>query len=189
MPARLGSLSKEMVTHILDHGYELTDNGKMVVDLEHWDYDLPFVKVPLRHLSTLDFLSGCESFIRSPAPSTSRKVGYTGPKLTEYTDVSKAIVDLFNQVNEKMDVGMHHIEVIALSMMAPADDKLDFNLPDYNRPVRFEKFDTVMNNRSFTGVAAYKGGTQYNKNIRSLIKGKRQRHLLDPIFYTPDMVR
>ena len=189
MTSRLGSLSKEMVAHILDHGYELTDNGKMVVDLEHWDYDLPFVKVPLRHLSTLDFLSGCESFIRSPAPSTSRKVGYTGPKLTEYADVSRAVTDLFNQVNEKMDVGMHHLEVIALTMMAPGDNKLDFNLPDYDRPVRFEKFDTIMNNRSFTGVAAYKGGTQYNKNVRSLIKGKRQRHLLDPIFYTPDMVK
>ncbi len=189
MTSRLGSLSKEMVAHILDHGYELTDNGKMVVDLEHWDYDLPFVKVPLRHLSTLDFLSGCESFIRSPAPSTSRKVGYTGPKLTEYADVSRAVTDLFNQVNEKMDVGMHHLEVIALTMMTPGDNKLDFNLPDYDRPVRFEKFDTIMNNRSFTGVAAYKGGTQYNKNVRSLIKGKRQRHLLDPIFYTPDMVK
>lgn len=189
MNARLGSLSKEFVGHILETGYELTDNDKMVVDLEKWDYDLPLVKLPMRHLSTLDFLNGCESFIRSPSPSATRKDGYNGPRLTEYADVSRAVVDLFNHVNEKMNIGMHHLEVIALTMMAPGDDKMDCNLPDYEQPVRFEKFDTIMSNRSFTGVAAYKGGSQYMRSNRSFLNSKRQRHLLDTLFYTPDMVR
>lgn len=184
--ARLGSLSKVMLSYIQEHGYTVDEYGNFQVDLEHWDFAAPSFSLPRRHASTLDFMAAVEAFIRSPAKKSERN-GFNGKMLTGYDDPVAALLDFSDLVNSKLRVNVAHLEGILLSLMRPADDPDDYCLPEFGRPSKFEEHRTLIENRSAGIDLAYERQPDMIENPDSYLISKRPAGLLDP-FVFPEVI-
>lgn len=184
--ARLGSLTRLLLNHIQENGYTVDENGDFCIDLSNWDFSSPAFSLPRRHASTLDFMAEVEAFIRSPSKKSERN-GFAGRMLTSYTDPVTALVDFSDLVNSKLRVNVAHLEVILLSLMRPADDPDDYNLPDYDRPIKFEEHRRLIQERSAGQIFAYERQPDYIEDVNAYSAHKRTPGLLDP-FVFPEVI-
>lgn len=183
---RLGSLTRLMLHYIQENGYTVTENGDFCIDLANWDFSAPAFSLPRRHASTLDFMAEVEAFIRSPSKKSERN-GFAGRMLTSYTDPVTALVDFSDLVNSKLRVNVAHLEVILLSLMRPADDPDDFNLPPFDRPIKFEEHRRLIQERSAGQIFAYERQPDYIEDVGSYSNHRRTPGLLDPFLY-PEVI-
>ncbi|MNP89051.1 hypothetical protein D3C85_14470 [compost metagenome] len=184
--SRLGSLTRLMLDYIQQNGYTIDENGDFSIDLSNWDFSSPAFSLPRRHASTLDFMAEVEAFIRSPSKKSERN-GFAGRMLTSYTDPVTALVEFSDLVNSKLRVNVAHLEVILLSLMRPADDPDDYNLPPYDRPIKFEEHRRLIQERSAGQIFAYERQPDYIEDVGAYSPHKRTPGLLDPFLF-PEVI-
>jgi hypothetical protein len=183
--ARLGSLSKPMLRYIQQHGYEVMEDGRFLIDLKDWNFaDIAFA-LPMRHSNMLDYMSEIEHFIRSPSKKDDQRVS-TVRKLKSYTDPVEALVAFHELVSSKLHVNICHLEVIVLSLMRPADDPDDYCLPAIDVPSMFEEHGRLMAMRSAGGLLAYERQPDVIDDVDSYLIKRRPPHVLDAFVHVSD---
>lgn len=180
--ARLGSLSRAMLRYIQNNGYAVLEDGRFEVDLKDWDFDEVAFALPLRHSNMLDYMSEIEHFIRSPSKKDDNRVSSVR-KLKSYTDETEALVAFFDLVSSKLSVNICHLEVIILSMMRPADDPDDYNLPRIDQPMMFEEHSRLMAMRSAGGTLAFERQPDVIDDVESYLNKNRPPHVLDAMVH------
>jgi hypothetical protein len=184
--ARLGSLSRSMLAYVQEHGYTVTEEGKFSVDLAEWDFnDVAFV-LPMRHSNMLDYMSEIEHFIRSPSKKDDQRAS-TVRKLKSYQNPVEALIAFHELVCSKLNVNLCHLEVILLSLMRPADDPDDYNLPNIDVESAFEEHSVLMARRSAGGQLAYERQPDVIDDVDSYLLKDRPPHVLDAFAY-PEII-
>lgn len=180
--ARMGSLSKKMLRYIQQYGYTVLEDGRFEIDLCNWDFDEVAFALPMRHSNMLDYMSEIEHFIRSPTKKDDQRVS-TVRKLKSYNNPVEALMDFHDLVSSKLSVNICHLEVILLSLMRPADDPDDFNLPAIDRPSMFEEHGKLMAMRSWGGMLAFERQPDSIDDTETFQNRKRPPHVLDALVH------
>lgn len=180
--ARMGSLSKKMLRYIQKNGYTVLEDGRFEIDLCDWDFDEAAFALPMRHSNMLDYMSEIEHFIRSPTKKDDQRVS-TVRKLKSYNNPVEALMDFHDLVSSKLSVNLCHLEIILLSLMRPADDPDDYNLPAIDRPSMFEEHGRLMAMRSMGGTLAFERQPDTIDDAESFNNTNRPPHVLDAMVH------
>lgn len=178
---RRSSLTVEFLNYMGRSGAKINDDGAYEVDLAKWDHTLPVFRLPRLHLSMQDFAREVLTMIRSGSETSGRDLSKTA-QLRDYTDPTRALVDLTELFNSKVTVHMTHVEVVMLSMMVSRSGEYGYNTPPLGVPTRFATYTEIQTNRSLGSTFAYQGGAeQVNRNIQQSLNTDRPQHLYDPL--------
>ncbi|MNG21268.1 hypothetical protein D3C84_1056100 [compost metagenome] len=65
--------------------------------------------------------------------------------------------------------------------MVPAVGTGHYKIPEVGQPVRFAKYDEVINGGSLGALFAYQGGAEQLTKVGQYLNTDRPQHLLDPL--------
>lgn len=178
--ARMSYLTNEFLRWFLKQGFSIHDDAMYHIDLSDWDFSKPVFELPNKHVSMKDFAAEVEVFLRSTHDDSSRHLGQLR-QLRQYTDPVEAILDLHDLINPKVPVHFTHLAVVMLALMVPMEGTGSYKIPETGQPIRFAKYDEVINGGSLGAVFAYQGGSEELTKVSQYLNTDRPPHLLDPL--------
>lgn len=179
---RKASLSLDMLKHIKQVRWELDTKDNIVIDLEGFDFNLPFLTLPYKHVNMYEVMKRFQSFLHSGSDTegsklSSDKVGFTSKTyLKNYTSVIEGVVALASLVNEKISLPFVHCEVLAYAMTVKSIQQKDYNLPKPGINGQFEKYNKLMQSRDLAGTMAFEKQHEPFANPASFLYTKRNDH-------------
>lgn len=179
---RKASLSLEMLKHIKQVRWELDARDNIVVDLEGFDFNMPFLTLPYKHVNMYEVMKRIQSFLHSGSDTegsklSSDKVGFTSKTyLKNYENVIEGVIALAALVNEKIDLPMVHCEVLAYAMTIKSAQRKDYNLPKPGYTGQFEKYNKLMQSRDLAGTMAFEKQHEPFANPASFLNTQRNDH-------------
>lgn len=182
---RKASLSTELLTHIKSKGWTTDERDNIVIDLTGFDASLPFLKLPMKHVNTYEFMKRVQSFLHSGSDTegsrlSSDKVGFTGKTfLKNYKDPMDALIAGHSLINEKITLNLAHTECLIYSMMIRSAAHKDYRLPIPGLIGSFEKYNRLMQNRSLAGAMAFEKQHEPLNNPTSFTNKCRNDHPYD----------
>lgn len=174
-------LTVEFLRWFVDQDFRIDSDGFYRIDLSTWDFNLPALELPKKHMSMKDFSTEVEVFIRSSSDSSSKHLGKL-KQLSQYTDLTAAMLDMYDLISSRVGVHMTHVSVMCLSMLVDAESKNDSRIPPIDRPAAFAKYSRIISEGSFSVIAAYQGGNAELMKLEQFLNTDRKAHLLDPLF-------
>lgn len=178
--ARTAHLSMDFLRYFLEKGFTIQHDGNYHIDLADWDFSKPVFELPNKHANMKDFAGEVETFIRSTKDDSARHLGPLR-QLRQYDDPVEALLDLHELMTQEVEAPFTHIAIVMLSLMTDREDPKDFNIPRAGHPVRFAKYDQIINNGSLGPLFAYQGAKKQLETISQYQNKHRAPHLLDPI--------
>ena len=178
--ARMASLSLDFLRYFVKEGFTIQHDGNYHISLDGWDFSKPVFELPNKHANMKDFAGEVETFIRSTRDDSARHLGPLR-QLKQYDDPVEALLDLHELMTQEVDAPFTHLAVVMLSLMVERDNPNNFNLPRAGVPVRFAKYDQILNNGSLGPLFAYQGGKKALESISQYLRKDRQVHLMDPV--------
>lgn len=174
-------LTVEFLRWFIKQDIQIDSDGFYRVDLSSWDFRLPVLELPKKHMSMKDFSTEVEVFIRSSSDSSSKHLGKL-KQLSQYTDLTTAMLDMYDLISSRVGVHMTHVSVMCLSMLVDAESKNDSRIPSIHRPAMFAKYARILSEGSFSAMAAYQGGQAELMKLEQYLNTDRHQHLFDPLF-------
>lgn len=177
--SRNANFTMEMLKYIHEHGWEISERGSYVINMDKWDYKLPFLTLPEEQFSPVEYSGLVRSFIKGGGDE---KLKITDPKtVIHYTDVAQALHAFHDLVAERMHVNLSHLQVILFSTMARDVKGKDYNLPSpENRSLgQFTKHDDKMKNGNISAAMSYQTQTATIFNPNSYLHTDRPTHEFD----------
>jgi hypothetical protein len=178
--ARMSYLTNEFLRWFLKKGFSIQDDAMYHIDLTDWDFSKPVFELPNKHVSMKDFAAEVEVFIRSTHDDSSRHLGQLR-QLRQYADPVEALMDLHGLIQPKVHVHFTHLAVVMLALMVPAVGTGNYKIPEVGQPIRFAKYDEVINGGSLGALFAYQGGAEQLTKVGQYLNTDRPQHLLDPL--------
>lgn len=178
--ARMSYLTNDFLRWFLSKGFSIQDDAMYHIDLNDWDFSKPVFELPNKHVSMKDFAAEVEVFIRSTHDDSSRHLGQLR-QLRQYTDPVEALLDLHGLIQPKVHVHFTHLAVVMLALMVPAVGTGSYKIPEVGQPIRFAKYDEVINGGSLGALFAYQGGSEQLTKVGQYLNTDRPSHLLDPL--------
>lgn len=176
--ARQSYLTHQFLRFFLKQNFKIHDDGYYHISLDEWDFDHPAFEMPNRHGNMKDFAAEVEVFIRSTRDSSQRHLGRL-KQLKGYDDPTEALLDLHELISSKMPVAFTHLAVVMLSMMVARNNGNDWRIPPTDTPVKFAKYDQIINGRSLGALFAYQGGRKLLEDLDQYENTNRPQHVLD----------
>lgn len=179
---RKASLSLDMLKHIKQVRWELDNRDNIVIDLDGFDFSLPFLTLPYKHVNMYEVMKRIQSFLHSGSDTegsklSSDKVGFTSKTyLKNYSSVIEGVVALASLVNEKINLPFTHCEVLAYAMTVKSIQQKDFNLPKPGINGQFEKYNKLMQSRDLAGTMAFEKQHEPFANPASFLYTQRNDH-------------
>ncbi len=170
---RPASLSRPMLQWIREKGWEVTDAGTYLIDLEGWDVTEPLFELPMRHASMLDYAESIKSFM-----CAAKRKG-AGQTLREYSDAERALKDFYALVSSRLDVNIVHLEVLIKVLQVRSRAHRDYRLPLAGNKTEFGEFNASMYLRSMSAAMAYQGQKQVLEHPMIYLVKNRPPHILD----------
>lgn len=178
--ARMAYLTNDFLRWFLKKGFSIQDDAMYHIDLSDWDFSKPVFEMPNKHGSMKDFAAEVEVFIRSTHDDSSRHLGQLR-QLRQYSDPTEALLELHGLINPKVPVHMTHLAIVMLALMVPVVSDGTFKIPKAGVPVRFSKYDEVINGGSLGALFAYQGGSEQLTKAGQYLNTDRPQHILDPL--------
>lgn len=179
---RKASLSTEMLQHIKRVGWEPDSRDNIMVDLQGFDFDLPFLTLPYKHVNMYEVMKRIQSFLHSGDNSdgtklSSDKVGFTSKTyLKNYKDPVDALAATVSLLNEKIRLNVVHCEVLVYAMMIRSAANKDYRLPVPGIFGTFEKYNKLMMNRSLAGAMSFEKQHEPLNNPTSFLRSGQVRN-------------
>jgi hypothetical protein len=179
---RKASLSLDMLKHIKQVRWTPDHRDNIVIDLEGFDFSLPFLTLPYKHVNMYEVMKRIQSFLHSGSDTegsklSSDKVGFTSKTyLKNYSSVIEGVVATASLVNEKINLPFTHCEVLAYAMTVKSIQQKDFNLPKPGVNGQFEKYNKLMQSRDLAGTMAFEKQHEPFANPASFLYTQRNDH-------------
>lgn len=135
---RTAYMTKDAIEYIIKNLWTLDRHGNYILNLSDWDFEKPFMEIPIRMMSSLDRMNKLEAFL-----------AYSHPDKTGNQYVS----ELADMIWQNMEVNIANIEIIALAAMAV--NKVDFSIPKPWTKSWVAGVDATMMQRSMSGALAF----------------------------------
>lgn len=179
---RKASLSLDMLKHVKHVRWTPDDRGNIIIDLDGFDFDLPFLTLPYKHVNMYEVMKRFQSFLHSGSDTegsklSSDKVGFTSKTyLKNYTNIIEGVVATAQLINEKISLPLPHCEVLAYAMTVKSIQQKDFNLPKPGINGQFEKYNKLMQSRDLAGTMAFEKQHEPFVNPASFLYTRRNDH-------------
>jgi hypothetical protein len=172
--SRKASLTMEFLEYLKTHRWQNDGRGNFIFCLKNWDYSKPIMKLPEMEYSFSDHSRQVAKVIESSMKNMEDRNKPHSPVAT--------LQELFNLVNNKLNVNIACLEVIIYAMMIPGDGKfaLARNVDNAILGTR----DKVMYNRSMGTALGYQTQHKQLVNPRNFFKLDRPDSIFD-VFIKP----
>ena len=144
-----------------------------------WDWNEPILVLPLKHINMSDHSRDIASLLESRVEDMQARDKGVSPETF--------LVELFNLVNEKLDVNLAVLEVILYAAMIRSAENFDYALPKPWTERGLGVMKNSMAYRSLSAAMAYEGHYDVITNPMSFLLTKRVDHPMDYILM-PDKV-
>lgn len=175
--SRLSSLSKEMLLYIKHVGWSIDDLGNYVIDMKHWDVKKPFLVLPLKQFSMIDYVLSIKKCFQGGA------AGRGTPTLRSYPNMAEAINGLYDLVSLKLQVNLSHLAVIALTLSVEDVENRDFRLPLDKLNGTIVSYKEAIKFRSYSAILAYQHQFETIFSPSAPLVRNRPAHPLDPLLF------
>lgn len=172
--ARRASLSREFLRYVKQQGWSINDNGHYVIGMGEWRHDQPFVELPVKHFSSVDYMLAIASFIKGGDKGQGRSI-------MKYEHTSAALQAFNDLVSMKLQVPLPYLQAIILSTLVQSRMERDYNLPmprEIGQPAHYQM---QMKLRSLSAAMAYQGQFEIMTNPESYLITDRPPHPLDDL--------
>jgi hypothetical protein len=184
---RKSSFSKELLEHIAKVGWSHDAKDNVVIDITTFDVSKPFLSLPFKHVNMYEVMKRIQSFLHSGSDTETKRLGERGDDsnrgrknfLKNYKDPVEALVVFATMLNEKLSINLVHCEVLVYAMMVRSATQRDYRLPIPGISGVFEKYNTLMMNRSLADAMAFEKQDRPLINPGSFIYTKRNDHPYD----------
>lgn len=182
---RRASLSTELLQHIKRVRWDLDARDNIVVDMAGFDFSLPFLTLPNKHVNMYEVMKRIQSFLHSGSDTegsklSSDKVGFTSKTyLKNYRDPVDALAATVSLLNEKFSLNAVHCEVLIYAMMVRSIANRDYRLPKPGLVGQFEKYNKLMMSRSLAGAMSFEKQHEPLNNPGSFLSTLRNDHPYD----------
>lgn len=182
---RRASLSSAMLEHAKRVGWTPDNRGNIIIEMEGFDFTLPFLTLPYKHVNMYEVMKRIQSFLHSGSGNegsrlSTDKVGFTSKTyLKNYTDVIDATVAFASLVCEKIALPLPHCEILVYAMTVKSIANKDFNLPKPATVGQFEKYSKLMHSRSLGGAMSFEKQHEPLINPASYLYTNRNDHPYD----------
>jgi hypothetical protein len=173
---RMASLTTEMLIHIKKEGYTIDNKGNVVIDLSEWDYSLPALVMPMKHYNMGDHSGEIARIIESVVIDFDKRATDKAPEETLY--------ELYEVVNEKLDINLAVLEIIVGAAMAIDPVRNNYNLPKSWTTRAMGVSSLTIANRSTSGPMAYEGQREVIYSPKSFFNEGKPSHPMD-VFLMP----
>lgn len=172
---RPASLSRPLLIWLREKGWEVTEHGTYLIDLDGWDPNEPLFELPMRHASMLDYAESIKSFM-----CAAKRKG-PGQTLRDYVDAELALKDFYALVTSRLDVNIVHMEVLIKVLLVRSRAHRDYRLPHAGNKTEFGEFNMSMFLRSMSAAMAYQGQKQVLEHPMIYLVRNRPPHILDAL--------
>jgi hypothetical protein len=138
---REGSFTAEFLEHIKEHGYELDDQDRFVIDLEGWKPGVAFIALPQIEFSYIDLAKACKEAFKSV------KSKNVTPEAFLYS--------IFELVNNKLNVNLALLEVVVYAFMASDAENGNYDFGRNTETAIPVSMRDIMRKRSVGGAYAW----------------------------------
>jgi hypothetical protein len=118
---RRASLTYAMLKHLRKKNWTVDELGNYVIDMDGWDYNEPFLSLPLKHVNMSDHSRDIASMLESSVREMIKRDRVATP--------AAVLVELFNLVNERLSVNLAVLEIVLYGEMIVSAAKMDYSLP------------------------------------------------------------
>lgn len=180
MGRRLASLSYPMLRYIAKYRWSVDEEtGNYLIDMAGWDWNEPILVLPLKHINMSDHSRDIAQLLESRVEDMQARDKSVSP--------DAFLVELFNLVNEKLNVNLAVLEVILYAAMIRSAENFDYALPKPWTDRGLGVMKNSMTYRSLSAAMAYEGHYDTITNPMSFLLTKRTDHPMDYILM-PDKV-
>lgn len=171
--SRVGSLSLDMLRYVKEQGWTVNDRGNFIIDMTKWDYSKPFISIPLKHFSTVDFMKSIESFIKGG--------GKGSTSIVSYPAAGGALLALHDLISARLSVNLAYMEILVLAALVRDRDGRDYRLPVDRINAEPARYTKIMDMHSLSAAYAYEGQQNTIFSVESFLVKERPRHPLDDL--------
>lgn len=169
---RVGSLSRDLLLYIKEHGFSVGDKNEYCVDLSKWDFSKPLVQMPLKHFNTVDYMKSIESFIKGGSKKNAKS-------LTAYETPYGALIALHDLVSLRLSVNIAYLEILILATMVVSRKDQDYRLLTDRSKGETARYNQIMALHSLAATLAHEGQEETIFSPESFLYKVRPRHPLD----------
>ena len=173
---RMASLTTEMLFYIKKEGYAIDDKGNVIINLTNWDFDLPVMIMPMKHYNMGDHSAEIARIIESVVVDFDKRATEKAPAETLY--------QLYEVVNEKLDINLAVLEIIIGASMAIDPVNNNYSLPKTWTTKAMGVASLTIVNRSSSGPMAYEGQREVIYSAKSFFNEGKPSHPMD-VFLMP----
>lgn len=177
---RRSSFTHAMLEYIKKIGWSKTETGDYVIEMKEWTNREPFLELPMKHYSMVEFQKALESFIKGSASKTEKEFVKS---LASYGDnVAGGLAAFHDLVSSKIPgLSLSHLQVVALSTMVESVERRDFWIPRAGSVGVFNTHRSNMTNRSLSAMMAYQDQAPTMLSLKAYLIKDRPPHPLDPV--------
>lgn len=166
---RKASFSREMLVYLSKKEWTYNSENHVEIDMSDFDTSQPFLSIPYKHVNMYDVMLSIQAFYHSGSDDGSDnkfgKKNIKGKKrskdkdklyyLINYQNPGAGLVAFSDMLNERLDINFVHSEILTSVMLAKDPLNGDYRLPKPLISGKFEKYNTLMTNRSMGAAMAY----------------------------------
>lgn len=175
--SRLSSLSKEMLLYIKHVGWTIGELGNYIIDMKHWDVKQPFLVLPLKQFSMIDYVLTIKKCFQGGTATRG------APTLRSYPNMAEAINGLYDLVSLKLEVNLSHLAVIALTLAVENVEVRDYRPPMDKMNGKIVSYKEAIKYRSFSAILAYQHQFETLFSPSAPLVPNRPAHPLDPLLF------
>lgn len=179
MGRRLASMSYPLLRYIAQHRWDVDEQGNYVIDMANWVWTDPILVLPLKHINMSDHSAEISQMLESRVEDMQSRDKGVSP--------DAFLVELFDLVNDKLNVNLAVLEVILYGAMIRSAENLDYALPKPWTERGLGVMKNSMAYRSGSAAMAYEGHHDFITSPMSYLLTNRVDHPLDYVLM-PDKV-
>lgn len=150
---RRSALTYEALAFVKEKGWSLTREGNYLIDLDGWDVNVPLFKLPLKHMSTIDYVNSVEAKMIGLGKKDQNNLDMR--PLSAYSNPEEALMSLYELVDTKLKVNIAHLEAIVLSTTIRSKTIPDHSIMEAGGEFISGKYRDNLARRSMSALLAY----------------------------------
>jgi len=174
MRARRASFTYPFLKYIKETGYKVNSQNNFVIDLAGWNWEEPFMVLPLKHFD----MSAHSQLMAKMLEST---VGQFKIRDTE-TSIDAFLTEFYDLINSKLSINLAIVSVVVYGSMVVSAVDNNYSLPKPYTDSGLGVMRLIMNRRSLAGLLAYQGQKEAIIDPINYLGRNRVNHPFDDIF-------
>jgi len=170
---RLANMTHDLLKHIKDNGWSVTDDGLYLIDMSGWDYSLPILSLPMRHFSMGDHMHEIAEMLEATVKDMKYRDSVVSP--------TAMLIEFHDLVNRRLSINLAILEIVIYSSMIVSASNNDYSLPKPWTDSGLGVMRLLLSNRSLAPSMAYERHKTAITSPSNYININRPDHIFDSL--------